>query len=63
MENHNREWEQQGVLANVDLRNPEFGEMAIDWEKLDYATARTARLIANVAYTLVVRLHTCQRFC
>ena len=29
--------------------------MAIDWERLDYASARTARQIANIAYTLVVR--------
>ena len=51
----NREWEHQGVLSNADLTCTEHGEMVIDWEKLDYAAARTARQIANIAYALVVR--------
>ncbi len=56
VEHDNKEWEQQGVLSNADLSHAEYGDLVIDWEKLDYASARTARQIANIAYTLVVRL-------
>ena len=58
----NKEWEQQGVLSNADLSHAEYGDLVIDWEKLDYASARTARQIANIAYTLVVRLCPCLGF-
>ena len=50
----NLEWEHQGVLSNADLTCTEHGEMVIDWEKLDYAAARTARQIANIAHALTV---------
>ena len=59
VEHDNKEWEQQGVLSNADLSHAEYGDLVIDWEKLDYASARTARQIANIAYTLVVRLLSC----
>jgi hypothetical protein len=55
----NLEWEHQGVLSNADLTCTEHGEMVIDWEKLDYAAARTARQIANIANALTASVLDC----